>query len=556
DAARRWYLAAAEGEPSGIRRGELWLAAAGQAERAGDPAEADRLRVRAVTREPAAAAHLVLDPAIRARMRRPALDAARALLAAGRAPDAEPFATAAMESGAAQGDRVKDAHVLRAEIRAVLGDRAGAEADYAAFLARWPADPRTAEIVYDRARLALRFQDGAAARSRLQNFLARFPGDRRASAALYLIADSYQDDRGLDPGHADRAIEVFDRVAREHPGSTFADRAYMRAAHLSFALGRVAEAERRYAAYRGSQSAREARYWRARALERRGDGAAARGTLSGLAAGDDYYALLSRDRLRGRPGAVVLDPGTGGPGPASPYRGAGAEVLADPAGRTAAALLAFGEREYAGAELERAASRLGGDRARLEAWAIALAGWGFPGVTLQIGVRLGGERHPLAYPVGFATAVDLEARAHGLDPWYVLALIRQESLYDADVVSPADARGLMQILPATGREIADSLGWGEFDERDLFDPAVNLHFGARYLEDQLARFDGFWPAVLAAYNGGPHVVALWWDFPERTQDPELWVERIPYRETRDYVKKIAAQRARYRSLHAPSAASR
>ena len=138
----------------------------------------------------------------------------------------------------------------------------------------------------------------------------------------------------------------------------------------------------------------------------------------------------------------------------------------------------------------------------------------------------------------------------------MLALIRQESLFDADAVSPVGAVGLMQIMPATGQEIADSTRWADYDPALLTDPAISLHFGASYLEEQLARFDGFWPAVLAAYNGGPHNVARWWEFPERRLDPELWIDRIPFRETRNYVKRIVAQYLVYRGLHADAPASR
>ena len=137
-----------------------------------------------------------------------------------------------------------------------------------------------------------------------------------------------------------------------------------------------------------------------------------------------------------------------------------------------------------------------------------------------------------------------------------MALIRQESLFRPAAVSPVGAIGLMQVMPATGAEIADSTGWPEYDPAILTDPAVSLHFGSRYLEEQLARFDGFWPAVLAAYNGGPHNVALWWQFPERALDAELWIDRIPYKETRNYVKRVIAQYAAYRRLHADAPVSR
>lgn len=549
--ARRWHGILA-GETTGARQARHRLEAARLAESAGDRAAADALRARVLAETPGEAAPIVLDPALRSRLRIPSLDAARALLAAGRAADAEPFATAAAESGASN---AREALLLRATIRAALGDRPGAEADYAAVLARWPSDSRVPEVLYDRARLALRTGDGVVARRRFENLLARFPSHRRADDALYLLADSYQDDRQRDPAYADAAIEAFDRLVRTRPGSFYADRSYMRAAHLSYALGRWAEAERRYSGYRGSESAREARYWLARTLEERGRSGRAREILGSLARSDDYYALLSRDRLRGGSRVEFTDvgyaPGPRARGPADAW-----SILADPAGRRAAVLLSFGERGWAHQEVAAVVDRAGGDRQRLAALAPALADWGFPGMALRVGYRLGGEGHPWAWPVAFHAALDREASAHGLDPWYVLALIRQESLWRAGVVSPADARGLMQILPATGREIAGAEGWEGFDEEALFDPPVNLHFGAWYLEDQLRRFEGFWPAVLAAYNGGPHVVAVWWDFPERTLDPELWVDRIPYKETREYVRKIVAQRARYRELHDRVEASR
>ena len=554
--ARGLHLALAA-ESRGPARAEHWLAAARLADLSGDGRVADDLRRRAATEEPARAVAVLLDPDLRSRLRLSPVEMARALLRAGRPAEAEPFATSALESGAAA-PSLQEATLLRASIRGARGDREGADADYASFVTRWPADPRTPDVLLDRARLALRFGDGAAARARFQEVLVRFASSRYADDALYLLADSWQDDYGTDPAFADRAIEGFDRLVRTWPGSYFADRAEMRAAHLAFALGRYEEARRRYAAYRGSESAREARYWEGRALEALGRGREAREILRGLSAGSDWYALLSRDRLAGRPGAsLVLENRGYVPGPPPPSSD-GAALRADPSGRAAAALLEFGERDLAGAELARGLARASGDRARLAAWADGLVAWGFPGLALRVGVGLGenGAGREWAYPRGHAAAVDAEARAHSLDAYYVMALIRQESLFDADAISPVGAVGLMQIMPATGREIADSTGWPAYDPALLTDPAVSLHFGARYLEDQLARFDGFWPAVLAAYNGGPHNVERWWEFPERELDAELWIDRIPYRETRNYVKKIVAQYVAYRGLHSDSPASR
>ncbi|HJR54691.1 MAG TPA: transglycosylase SLT domain-containing protein, partial [Gemmatimonadota bacterium] len=500
---------------------------------------------------------MLLDPAMRARLELPPLEIARALVRARRPADAETFATAVFESGASEAV-LQEATLLRASIRATRGNRPGAEADYDSFLTRWPADSRVPEVLMDRARMALDFRDGAAARAGFQDVLVRYPGGTYADDALYLLADSWQDDYGMEPAFADRAIEAFDRLVRTFPGSYFADRSEMRAAHLAFALGRYGEARRRYDAYNGAESAREARYWLARALYELGQRVQAREIWRGLARGDDWYALLSRDRLGGRPGATLELLNAGYRSAPDPQGAEGAALLADPGGRTAAALLEFGERELARAELVRALARVGSDRERLAQWADGLVAWGFPGIALQVGYRLGenGAGAEWAFPRGFAATIDAEARAHALDAYYVMALIRQESLFRPAAVSPVGAMGLMQVMPATGAEIADSTGWPEYDPEILLDPAVSLHFGSRYLEDQLARFDGFWPAVLAAYNGGPHNVALWWQFPERTLDAELWIDRIPYKETRNYVKKVIAQYAAYRRLHADAPASR
>jgi soluble lytic murein transglycosylase len=554
--SRGLHLALAA-ESSGAERARHWLGAARLADLEGEERAADEIRRRLVEHEPAHAAGVLLDPAMRARLNLPSLEVARALVRAGRPADAEPFATAVVESRASDAV-LQEATLLRAAIRAGRGDRQGADADYDSFLTRWPADSRVPEILMDRARLALRFGDRAAARREFQEVLVRYPGGRHADDALYLLADSWQDDYGIEPAFADRAIEAFDRLVRTAPGSYFADRSEMRAAHLAFALGRHAEARRRYAAYDGSESAREARYWLGRALYELGQRVEAREIWRNLSRGDDWYALLSRDRLGGRPGVTVAltNPGYR-PAPESP-RSDGAVLLADPAGRTAAALLEFGERELARAELVRGLARVGSDRGRLAEWAEGLVAWGFPGIALQVGVRLGenGAGQTWAYPRAFPATIDAEARAHAIDAYYVMALIRQESLFRPGAVSPVGAVGLMQVMPATGAEIADSTGWPQYDPAILTDPAISLHFGSRYLEDQLARFDGFWPAVLAAYNGGPHNVARWWEFPERELDAELWIDRIPYKETRNYVKKVIAQYAAYRRLYAEAPASR
>lgn len=553
ESAILWHATLAD-ESRGEERARHRLAAARLADRLGQRRRADDFRRRAVVESPAHAGELLADPALRARLGIEPLEAARILIEAGRPGDAETIAEGILT--AAGGEDARRATLLRARARAARGDRAGAESDYASFLARWPGETRAADAAFERARLALVARDGEVARQRLESFLARWPGHARADDTLYLLGDSHHDDWDGRSQAARRAIEAFDRLVATRRSSYFADRAEMRAAHLAFALGEFGEAERRYRAYRGSESAREARYWTARALERQGRIDEARALWRSLATGgDEYYALLARERLSGRPGLAGFLPAGYAPAPRPAFVTPGDVLLVDPAGRAAAALLAIGKRRWAHAELQRALGGLGSDPALRLTWAAALEAWGFPDLALRIGVGVSAAGPP-AYPAGFWAGVDRESRVHGLDGAYLMALIRQESLFDAMAVSPVGARGLMQIMPATGLEIAQAEGWPSFDSQILFHPPVSLHFGAAYLAWQRDRFGGFWPAVLAAYNGGPHNVAVWIEFPERQIDPELWVDRIPYRETRNYVKKIVSQWATYRRIYDNDVAAR
>jgi soluble lytic murein transglycosylase len=142
----------------------------------------------------------------------------------------------------------------------------------------------------------------------------------------------------------------------------------------------------------------------------------------------------------------------------------------------------------------------------------------------------------IAFPFPFEEEVHRAAGAAGLDPFFVAGLIRQESLFNADIRSSAGAVGLMQIMPATGRGLARQMGIPGFQTAHLERPATNLALGTRYLADQLRRFEREADA-LAAYNAGPARMARW-----RQQgtwrDPDLWVERIPFAETRGYVKAV------------------
>jgi soluble lytic murein transglycosylase len=149
--------------------------------------------------------------------------------------------------------------------------------------------------------------------------------------------------------------------------------------------------------------------------------------------------------------------------------------------------------------------------------------------------------------------VTAAARANDLDPYLVAGLIRQESMFNPRARSAVGAIGLMQVMPATGARLGRSLGLDEVRASQLTDPAINLRIGTRFLADQIRAHNGRLVDAIAAYNAGPHRVERWREFPEH-RDPELFAERIPFEETRDYVR-IVRQNARiYRELYGETAA--
>jgi soluble lytic murein transglycosylase-like protein/TolA-binding protein len=152
--------------------------------------------------------------------------------------------------------------------------------------------------------------------------------------------------------------------------------------------------------------------------------------------------------------------------------------------------------------------------------------------------------YPLAYPLPVGRA----AREFHLHPALILAIMRIESNYQPDILSDANARGLMQILPSTGQRIAQKMNLPDPLPDTLFDPAANVRYGSWYLAALTREFDGQYPLAIASYNAGPFYVKSWVQ-----QNPgaslEEFIEAIPLDQTRHYVKKVLAAMYRYRRLY-------
>ncbi|MHB8843562.1 MAG: lytic transglycosylase domain-containing protein [Nitrospirota bacterium] len=163
--------------------------------------------------------------------------------------------------------------------------------------------------------------------------------------------------------------------------------------------------------------------------------------------------------------------------------------------------------------------------------------------------RLPDDLWLLAYPQGHWQSIMAAARRQGVDPYFVAAIIREESQFRSEALSPAGARGVMQVMPATGAWIARLAGIRDFDRAKLFDADTNISLGTWYLAHLLKRFKGDLVLVSAAYNAGPEAVSGWIGKNGPGMEKDAFVERIPYMETRGYVKKVLRNYAEYRRIY-------
>ncbi len=156
----------------------------------------------------------------------------------------------------------------------------------------------------------------------------------------------------------------------------------------------------------------------------------------------------------------------------------------------------------------------------------------------------------LAFPLPYRADLEKFSKQNGLDPFLMAALIRQESEFNPKAVSVANARGLTQIEPATGRELSRKLKVAPYSTPRLFQPTVNLQLGTYYLKTLSEKLNGHWEAALAAYNAGlsrAHAWLSWGDFKE----PAEFVETVPFTQTRGYIQTVLRNADVYRRLYGP-----
>lgn len=154
----------------------------------------------------------------------------------------------------------------------------------------------------------------------------------------------------------------------------------------------------------------------------------------------------------------------------------------------------------------------------------------------------------LTYPHAFEDTVRAVASEMGVSPWLLLGLMRQESAFNDRARSWASARGLMQIIPRTAAQIAQALEVDDYNYGVLTDPRVNIRFGAWYMAQLLRKYQGNPVLAVGSYNAGPQAVSRWVNLGAGSTADEF-IEEIPYRETRAYVKKVMSNVVIYNVLY-------
>jgi len=449
-----------------------------------------------------------------------------------------PFALLAAKGGlppALRWERIEKAAaewqpaVMRSAARGLPSDDFVLANDYAAFLEAvheraltWPKTERSRRIAsHGLARLAKSVPIAAEAQlEKYASALGFTPEDRNRvlyQAALWTVA-SYE------PESARRLNAVPD-VAYDEKLHEWRVREAMARSDWRAALAAIRKM--------GDKQRNDSRwkYFEARLSELTGDKVGAQALYRDAARKAEFHGFLAADRI----GATyALCPWQPTDPPATK-----AAVARDPAIVRAMALYQLDRSGWAQREWEDALSRFD-DAQRRAAVAVAQDNGWFDRAVFALGKQPDELRlYALRFPLHHDATIRREAARNSLDPAWVAAEIRAESVFNARARSHANALGLMQVVPGTGMAVARRLGlaWGGADS--LYDADTNIILGAAYLRQLLDTYGGQPYFAIAGYNAGPAPLARW-QSQRPGMDPDFWIETISYKETREYVARVLA----------------
>jgi soluble lytic murein transglycosylase len=395
---------------------------------------------------------------------------------------------------------------------------------------------------YQMARMRISMGNVSGARSILRTIATEWPADTSAASALLLLADLATDEN-RDPA----ARAAYRDAARRFPSSRHAPAATFRAALIAYVQrehqAAAAEFAELVARWPNADDAAAARYWQGRALLAAGRRPSADSVWRDLITREpgSYYTVLATRRLQ------------------IPLPIPGDTVHFTPLAQVREALIRASILDALGMSAERRHEhdRLFRDAQQnprhMLATAEAFSGTEEATRAITLGWRLISEigrnerTYRIVYPVLERERIVTESRANGVDPVLVASLIRQESNFFPRALSPAGARGLMQVMPAVGRQLASQKGFTGYSPDSLYEPGYNLALGTLHLRHMLSQYSSL-ERALAAYNAGGSRVRRWVT-KAGADDPEVFTERIPFVETRGYVRAIVRNRAFYQALY-------
>ena len=390
------------------------------------------------------------------------------------------------------------------------------------------------QAAYQKTRASMTASGADATKTALRGVMSKFSNDTSAAAsALYLLADLTS-----DSGDDDGARASYQRLYKSYPTSALAANARFRAAMITMVAGETKSAAQMFDSLvvvsPRSDEVSAARYWSGRAWSKAGNEAQARARWTEIIAEQptSYYAGVAAKRLDQQPWSP-------------PARADSFPVIAavDSAFARAALLERLGMDAEARLEYDAidAASSSSADRQLATAHAFLANGQASRAMRIAQKLADAGQRdarvYRLLFPVVDREELARTATARSLDPALVAGLIRQESNFMPRAVSVAGARGLMQLLPSVGQEIAHGLDFPVWHSALLFDADANLQLGTSHLATYMKQYGPQLSRVLAAYNAGGSRVTRW-STKGGVDDPEVFIERIPFVETRDYVRLV------------------
>lgn len=448
-------------------------------------------------------------------------------------------------------------------------DRASAE--YSGLVARFPQAPIAPQALWRLANLAEKQNKPDEAIKLYGQFATSYPAEANADEALYL-----QFSLSLAKG-PEVAQPFADSLAQKYPGSNHRSEAFYELGRAYQAKGDVPATR---TAFQKASLDPQADFYSVRAYERLIDAydpnkppRSNPDTHPAIYSPRTFAADLDSDRAAmdswiigwASPTAAVGNI-TPAPATAKDWEAVRQRIQNDPAIKRMAELKALGLDNQASRESKELLERSNDNPLELYALALTLSEKGDYYDSVAAAKRLLGlylqknraaERsalprllQKLIYPLPYQPVILEQSRRYDFDPLLMAAMLRQESVFDPNAQSGAGAIGMAQVMPDTGKGIANNLGKTDFKVDDLLRPYTAIEFGAFYLSNRLNDFDGNPSQALAAYNGGAGNVYRW----NKAAPPETnfdnWVNNIDYPETRTYVQIVYANYFMYRQIYA------